>query len=185
MADGEFLPIAGLTESAAERRVIKQGIVPETSLAPGRVEDAALHCAAVYPEDRLTFHQGDQADKARGAVPGAPQLLEQQAIVRLIGCLRARKPRGINARCSVQGIHFQARVVGEQQPGRMPAVVASLEDGILLEGRSVFHAGRNLAIIRQQFNFDWCVPGGQAKLPQLSAIAGGAEQPRQIFVTFF
>ncbi len=88
--------------------------------------------------------------------------------------MHLRKSRGVHPGCAIERIYFETRVVCEEQAGRVAAIVASLQDGILLERQAVFHARLDLFEAREQLNLHRREPRGQAKFPQLPRIAGGA-----------
>src|SRR5437667_106358 len=70
-----------LAECAAEGRVIKERIVPETARSAGLIEDSAFHHAAIHAEQARAFHQRDGAHEAGSAILHSSELLQKQAVV--------------------------------------------------------------------------------------------------------
>src|SRR4051794_33124508 len=98
MADVELLRVGRLCEGAAERVVKEQRIVAEAVRAAGSVYDAAFDGAAVDATHGAALDQRNRTDEARGAVFDAAEIVEQQAVVRLIGGVGAGVARRIDAR---------------------------------------------------------------------------------------
>ena len=96
--------------------------------------------------------------------------------------MRAGEAGGMNAGGAGEGVHFQARIVGEEQPGCVGGVVARFDDGVLFEGVAVLDAGGNAAEVGEGLDGDGAMV---LEFAQLSGIAGGAEEPDQIRATFF
>ena len=114
MAEGELLGGGGFAESEAERGRVEERIVSEAGGAPRLVEDDARHRAAKDATKALALDQRDYAHEARGPVGHASQLFEQQAVVGFVGGVRAGEAGGMNAGGAAEGVHFQARIVGEE-----------------------------------------------------------------------
>ena len=72
-----------------------------------------------------------------GAGPGAPEILQQQAIPGLVA-VHAAVAGGIDARCAVQRVHAQAGVVGDGGQAAGLHHSHGLDGGVLGEGGSVF-----------------------------------------------
>ncbi len=182
MAEGELPAGGGFSESEAELRTVEERIVSEAGGAARLFEDDARHRAAKDATEMLAFDERDYADETCGAVGHAAQLFEQQAVVGLVGGVGAGEAGGMNAGRAAERVHFQARIVGEEQAGCIRGVVTRFDDGVLIEGVAVFDAGRNPAEVGDGLNGDGAVV---LEFAQLSGIAGGAEEPDQIRATFF
>ena len=88
----------------------------------------------------------------------------------------------MNAGRAAERVHFQARIVREEQAGCVGGVVARFDDSVLFEGVAVLDAGRNPVEVGEGLDGDGAVV---LEFAQLSGIAGGAEEPDQMRATFF
>jgi len=55
--------------------------------------------------------------------------------------MRAGEAGGMNPGRASERVHFQARIVREEQAGCVGGVVARFDDGVLFEGAAILHAG--------------------------------------------
>src|SRR5256885_13595444 len=88
--------------------------------------------------------------------------------------MEPRVSRGTYARFSVQSVHFQARIVGEEESGSEPAVVRRFQAGIFFERRAIFFRGSDGVEASDGFNADREQLARKAEFPQLSRVACGA-----------
>ena len=193
MAHGEFLLLGGLAECATQLRTVEQRVITEASLAARFVDDGPFHRAAPHTAQFAGLRQRDGAHETSRAIFHAAELLDQQAIIRLVHRQRRtfhrrmqqRESRREDSRRALDRVHFEAGIVREKQSRGVPAVVQRLDRGIVFERAAVFHAGLDLFEPGQQLNFHRRQSGSHAEFPQLSGVPGGALQANQIGATFF
>ena len=170
----ELLFVGGFAEGAAEGGVVEQRVVAETARAAGFVDDAAFDCAAEgaaarAPPSTSAITQTNRAVR----FSDAPSFSSSSRLLRSSVASWAGEARGMDAGSAAERVHLQAGIVGEQQAGACARVVRRLEDGVLFEGGAVSSQGgmsRNAADV----DLDVACAGGQAELPQLAGVAGGA-----------
>src|ERR1019366_6927542 len=182
MAEGDLPLGRGFSESEAERRRVEQRIVSEARGAARLVEDDARHRPAKDAAETFAFDQRDYAHEARVPVGYASQLFEQQQVVGLVGRVRAGEAGGMNAGGAAERVHFQARIVREEQAGCVGGIMARFDDGVLFEGVAILDAGGNPVEVGEGLDGDGAVVLEFAQLP---GVASGAKEPDQIRATFF
>jgi len=138
MAHQHFISNGRFSEGAAERLVIKQRVIPESSGPARRIQDPPLNRSAKGPSQLALFHQSDYADKSRRPVCDAVQPFEQQCIVFSIRCVRSRETRRMHARFAVKSVNFKSGIVSKQILIRKAAVVLRLADRVFFESLAGF-----------------------------------------------
>ncbi len=131
------------TKRTAEGTVEEQRIVAESVLSARFFEERAFYFAAENVEQYACLGQRDDANEPRGSISNAAHPIEQQAIVRFIGRVRAGEARGIDSWCTAKGVDFQARIVNEQRSITVPRIVERFLNCVLLEREARFFTRRD------------------------------------------
>jgi len=120
---------------------LEQRIVAEAMLALGGMQDAPGPEA--FAEDRQRIvgvtHQRQHADELAGAL-GVGHLFQGLKQLGVVGriALAVGVARGIDAGGAAEGVHRQARIVGQGRQTGQPRRVACLDDGVLDKGQPGF-----------------------------------------------
>ncbi len=125
MAHAHFRRRLRFAERAAKRLVKEERIVSEAIEATRCIGYAAFYFGAKHLHEFACAHERDYADESGGAIFHATQLLQQPGIIEM---------GGIDAGAAAERIDFDTRVVDEQISFGVRAVIAGLQQCVLLEG---------------------------------------------------
>ena len=114
MADACFQIENSFSERAPERLVKEVRVVAEAVRAPGCIDDPAFYSSTKGPDQHAIANQRDDADEAGGTVLYTAQSSQQKRVVLFVGDRRSGESRGVDARGSVERVHLQTGIVGEQ-----------------------------------------------------------------------
>ena len=145
-------------------RKIKQRVIPESTRAPGRIEQQALRLAAKYIKDLPVAGDGDHAHEPGGALFGRnlSEFPNQAGIIGLVVGVISHQmrlvsgiARGVNSGSAAQRVHLKAGIVRQNNFARGEcAVVFSFFAGVGLEGETILDCGGNGSEIGQRLDRD-------------------------------
>ncbi len=155
-----------------EGRVEKERIVAETARATRVFKNHAVGAAFHYREDAAPFGQGDDTHVVSPAAGGleTAHFPQKPFIVRRVVGARAGKPRGVDAGRSPEGVHAKARVLTDDWPLGIDAVVKRLLPGVFFERRSVLEAPGKSVKVGQELNRNPVRARAVAEFAQFSGI---------------
>lgn len=153
----------------------EEGVVAEAEIALRLEEDAAFPGAVADDGGGVVgvAQVNHDALVARAALVfgDVGELLQEFFVVLRIGGARPGVARGIDAGRAVEGVDFQAGVVGERGQAGVLRGVARLEEGVFDEAQARFFDGRDVEVgLRQQFTHAF---GDGFDFAQFVQVAGG------------
>ena len=165
---------------------IEERVVAEAARAARRFEDESFDRAVCCIEG-LAIAGGDEDAVVAGGALGcwnAGEALEQDHVVPDVGVVVGiwrvdeagigGETGGANAGRSVEGVDFEAGVIGEDEVIRCETgVVDSLEGSVGPEGGAAFFRGGNGDQAGQRFDEDVVGSGGGGEVAELSFAGGG------------
>ena len=132
---------------------LEQWIVAEALGAAGFEEDSPVTAGLAFRADRAAgISDGDVADELRRApLPRDPiQLLQEQAIVRLVRGVGAGKAGRVDTRPACQGIDRDAAVVGQHPAAELPGIAGGLQSGVGRKGVAILDHFANAGKVGQR-----------------------------------
>ena len=189
MTEGELGFEVDFGHGALEGRQVEERIVAEAASAARGLEDESIDGAFGRLDD-FTVECGDQdAAITGGALVGRDfgEALEQDDVVpdvgvvvgigRVdetgVGCIAS----GTDAGSAIEGVDFEAGVVGEDElAGGETRVIDGFDSGVGEEGVAVFFGGWDVVGSGQRVNKDGVGVGGGAEVAELALTGCGCEK---------
>ncbi len=171
---------ADLAEGHPERRVVEDGVVAEAAVAPRGFQDEALHRA--LDGGLAAVRSGDRDHRAVAGGPPrrrhAGQFLQHHRVTLGVGQAFAPVPRRQHPGSAPEGVHLDARVVGQRHVAGGASDGAGLAQGVVGVGYLALGGQHHVRIRGEILDAVGNAREERGQLPTLRPVARGEDQQR-------